>query len=195
MKRKNETRISLFSAFQNHVNWWATPQIQIKMFFCYRQLTQRKKLTRKHKSRWSYLTTINAKVVLIHLTRCCDATLVYENVTVGQCSFSITWLTLLHWLHFVCVKCLISHRMQIDMIREIFSEKQHKMLKAQVKTQVKMYTSKIYNFLWLQVKNPNRRCENCKENKRTKDNKTTAVCDICLKRTWSKHYVRACENC
>lgn len=59
----------------------------------------------------------------------------------------------------------------------------------------------IFFFLsWLcifhsQVKNPNRRCEECKKDRRTKDNKTTAVCDLCLKPTCSLHYVRSCESC
>lgn len=46
-----------------------------------------------------------------------------------------------------------------------------------------------------QVKNPSRRCEDCKQNRRTKDNKTTAVCDFCVKPTCSMHYVRVCERC
>lgn len=46
-----------------------------------------------------------------------------------------------------------------------------------------------------QVKNPARRCEECKKTRKTKDNKTTAICDLCLQPTCSMHYVRACQSC
>lgn len=47
----------------------------------------------------------------------------------------------------------------------------------------------------MQVKNPPRRCEQCKKSRSTKDNKTTASCDLCLSATCAMHYVRACEDC
>ncbi|XP_031635622.1 piggyBac transposable element-derived protein 4-like [Contarinia nasturtii] len=47
----------------------------------------------------------------------------------------------------------------------------------------------------IQVKNTKRRCQTCKTHRNTRDNKTTAVCDLCLKPTCSNHYVRACEVC
>lgn len=40
-----------------------------------------------------------------------------------------------------------------------------------------------------------RRCEPCKANRKTKDNKTTAVCDLCLTPTCANHYIRVCERC
>lgn len=39
-----------------------------------------------------------------------------------------------------------------------------------------------------------RRCEACKQEFR-KDNKTTAVCDVCSTATCSKHYIRVCASC
>lgn len=53
----------------------------------------------------------------------------------------------------------------------------------------------MYYYLQPQVKNPNRICEECKKNKRTRDNKTTAICDLCLIPTCSMHYVRSCKKC
>lgn len=42
-----------------------------------------------------------------------------------------------------------------------------------------------------------KRCEDCKVNRKgTKgDTKTTAVCDVCVKPTCSKHYIRVCQKC
>lgn len=41
-----------------------------------------------------------------------------------------------------------------------------------------------------------RRCVPCKTNRtKTKDTKTTAVCDLCLEPTCVKHYIRTCEKC
>lgn len=45
------------------------------------------------------------------------------------------------------------------------------------------------------MKNSKRRCEPCKANRREKDTKTTAVCDLCLVPTCANHYVRVCEKC
>lgn len=47
----------------------------------------------------------------------------------------------------------------------------------------------------IQAKNAKRRCEQCKLQRSTKDNKTTAVCDLCLAPTCTTHYVRVCEPC
>ncbi|CAD7083209.1 unnamed protein product [Hermetia illucens] len=47
----------------------------------------------------------------------------------------------------------------------------------------------------IQVSNAKRRCEACKTNPATKDNKTTAVYDICRKPCCSNHYIRACQSC
>lgn len=51
------------------------------------------------------------------------------------------------------------------------------------------------HFSHFQVNHKKRRCEACKTTHSTKDNKTTGVCDLCLKPTCSNHYVRACESC
>lgn len=47
----------------------------------------------------------------------------------------------------------------------------------------------------IQAENAKRRCEQCKLQRSTKDNKTTAVCDLCLAPTCTTHYVRVCEPC
>lgn len=46
----------------------------------------------------------------------------------------------------------------------------------------------------IQVNTARRRCDFCKGTQ-SKDNKTSGVCDHCLKPTCPIHYVRACENC
>lgn len=46
----------------------------------------------------------------------------------------------------------------------------------------------------IQVNNKRRRCEVCKGTQ-TKDNKTTGMCDHCMKPTCPLHYVRSCEFC
>ena len=38
-----------------------------------------------------------------------------------------------------------------------------------------------------------KRCEMCRREK--KDNKTTAVCDLCKVATCTKHFIRVCETC
>lgn len=76
-----------------------------------------------------------------------------------------------------------------------------KMPKVQVRNRsltlsLSIVFSPFYGFVHLiQVRNPNRRCTECKKSRQTKDNKTTAVCDLCLNPTCSMHYVRACEAC
>ncbi|CAD7081500.1 unnamed protein product [Hermetia illucens] len=47
----------------------------------------------------------------------------------------------------------------------------------------------------IQVSNAKRRCEACKTNPTTNDNKTTAVGNICRKISSSKHYIRASKSC
>lgn len=57
------------------------------------------------------------------------------------------------------------------------------------------YTAKkAQNMPAIQVNNKRRRCEFCKGSK-SEDNKTSAVCDQCLKPTCPLHYVRSCEQC
>lgn len=57
-------------------------------------------------------------------------------------------------------------------------------------------SSELISFaLLFQENKKRRRCEFCKQSEGTKDNKTTAVCDFCLKPTCSNHYVRTCEYC
>lgn len=57
----------------------------------------------------------------------------------------------------------------------------------------------IFNFIFFSFlskeKNPRKRCEQCKTQRHTKDNKTTAVCDLCIAPTCSSHYIRVCEPC
>lgn len=78
--------------------------------------------------------------------------------------------------------------------------KPRQMPRVQVENQTFSHSVSLFSLSWLcffhpQVKNPNRRCEECKKDRRTKDNKTDTVCDLCLRLTCSLHYVRSCESC
>lgn len=46
----------------------------------------------------------------------------------------------------------------------------------------------------MQINNKRRRCDSCKGTQ-SQDNKTSGVCDHCLKPTCPLHYVRSCETC
>ncbi|XP_055918701.1 uncharacterized protein LOC129950807 [Eupeodes corollae] len=68
-------------------------------------------------------------------------------------------------------------------------------LQTKVKTAMKLIGYEIQTVTMLPTSRPNtlkQRCEVCKVIK--KDNKTTAVCDLCYTATCTKHYVRVCEK-